>query len=324
MNWMTATNIIPSQTKFGYTDKVVCLGSCFAQTIGERLENLLYDCSINPLGTVYNPIAIAELINRAVENAFFESGEFFEHQELWRHFLVQDKFASTNIQGSLDRSNEGLSQIQERLLNSSLFIITLGSAWIYEPIDQCAVVAHNHKLPLSSFRKGLLEPSQIVSALLSVIAKLQKFNPEIKVCLTVSPVRHVRDGLHENNLSKSSLLLAANQLTEQCEGVNYFPAYEILIDELRDYRFYAEDLAHPSETAVDYIWQAFQRAYFSDDAISVAEKIEKIRNSLAHRPNHVDTASYQNFKSDLREKIVSLESEQVAIGSLMDLWEQLP
>lgn len=292
--------------------------------MGERLDSNLFDCLSNPLGTLFNPIAIAELIERALDSHSFTEDEFFEHQELWRHFLVHGSLARPLAHESTLRANQKLDSLRERLQSADLLILSLGSAHVYELQNQRKIVGHNHKLPLASFNKRLLQPSEIENRLRLVLEKLRKETPHLSVLLTVSPIRHLRDGLHENNLSKACLLLAANHLQADLDFVHYFPAYEILLDELRDYRFYASDMSHPSPQAIDYIWHCFSKTYFSETSHALCKRVEAVELSLSHRPHHTNTQAYQQFKEGLKNDIISLIAQQPRASRFLERWKSLP
>lgn len=324
MKLHTPVNLSEPRSEYGHQNAYVCLGSCFATEIGKKLEQHLFDCLTNPLGNLFNPIALCEVVSRAIEGREFEEQEFFEHQEIWRHFLVHSSLASTDRQLSVQASNEALATLKRKLETCDLLILTLGSAWIFHKRDYPGAIGHNHTLPLESFEKRRLSPTDIEEALNPTLADLQTFNPSLKVCLTVSPVRHTRDGLHENNLSKASLLLAVDQVITKSEQCHYFPAYELLLDELRDYRFYAEDLAHPSQQAIDYIWARFQDTHLTDPSIIQTEEIQSILKMLNHRPRHTDTNQYQSYKSTLLKRIDLLTNKLPRAEQLIENWSRLP
>ncbi|MDQ8185125.1 GSCFA domain-containing protein [Pelagicoccus sp. SDUM812002] len=324
MRFRTPVNIDAADSRYGHQDKFVCLGSCFATEIGSRLQRSLFECTTNPLGNLFNPIAIGETLRRSVQGRPFEADEFFQHQELWRHFLVHSSLARKDRDESVNVANNCLLALQLSLKKCGLLILTLGSAWIYEKKGDRRTIGHNHKLPHSIFKKRRLSPAEITQDLRSSITSARETNQSLKVCISVSPVRHARDGLHENNLSKSSLLIATEELTGSLPHCSYFPAYDILLDELRDYRFYAEDLVHPSNLAINFIWEKFSQAYFSDPCKIQLAEIEAIRGMLDHRAQHTDTTSYQTFKSSILKRIDELSQSLPQATHLKKQWSQLP
>lgn len=324
MKLQTPVTIPEAKQKLDHSDRIVSLGSCFAEEIGKKCETYLFDILSNPLGTVYNPLAANELINRALNTAVFREDEFFQHLELWRHFLVQDKYASTQLDESKDFANSQILKLGKALRECSLLIVTLGSSWIYRLPRERRAVAYNHRLPLKMFNKELLRVDDLVAEMFETFQSLKRANPCIQICLTVSPVRHLRDGLHENNVSKSVLLLSSYELERSLSYVHYFPAYEILMDELRDYRFFAEDLAHPNQIAIDYIWEQFSESFFSDNSIRLFDRIHSILQGLKHRPRHTGTRSYRDFRNTLREQIKELAICGLNVAMLDELYKKLP
>lgn len=324
MRFKSELSIPENQFNFSHTSPALSLGSCFAAEIGRKLSEHLFDCCVNPLGTLFNPIAIARIITRAIDEEYFEPSEFFENLELWRHNLVHSSLAQTSAKLSLEQANARLRELRAYLLKSDLLILSLGSAWGYKLKCSGTVVGHNHRRPLDTFSKELLEPKEIVESLTPAIKKLKSLNPKLSICLTVSPVRHSKDGLHANNLSKSSLHLASYRLLETYSHINYFPAFEMLIDELRDYRFYEEDLVHPTRAAISYIWEAFMRFGFDEETCERIDKINRINNTLNHRPHHIDTNSYKSLKTVLLRDIEELSEIGLNVGLIKDKWKSLP
>ena len=323
MKWQTSVKVNKAKSLFNYSNRFCSLGSCFANEIGSKMKAVLLNCETNPLGILFNPISLVQLIEKAVEESFFSKDEFFLHQDLWKHALIQSHLASTDLNSSLENGNRMLMKLRNSIKESDFLILTLGSAFVYERKDTGRIVGHNHKLPLQIFIKRLLSVSEIVESLHRALEGLKTFNPSLKVCFTVSPVRHLRDGLHENQLSKSSLLLAINELERLVTNLSYFPSYEILLDELRDYRYYKEDLSHPSKEAVQYIWEIFLENYFEESVAKKSLEVEKIHAGLSHNPNHTDTQSYRRFKRTLKQSILEIQSEGVNIQPLLNKYESL-
>ncbi|MBC2605723.1 GSCFA domain-containing protein [Pelagicoccus albus] len=320
MRLQTKVEIPYSHLKYSHDDVFVSLGSCFAEELGSRLEARLFDCVSNPFGTLYNPVAISELATRALDKQTFAEDEFFQHQELWRHFIIHSSLASTSLSESISRANDALVLLRESLLNCDLLCLTLGSAWIYQTEGADTIVAHNHRLPLEKFTRRILKTQEIVDSISNLTERL----PRAKVCLTVSPVRHLRDGLIENNRSKSTLILACHELENSSIQIDYFPSYEILLDELRDYRFYSSDLTHPNQIATDYIWERFCDTYLSPLASKLCREIESILTALHHRPHHTDTTSYAAFKAGLQKRIQSIADSGICIAPLEEIFSKLP
>lgn len=324
MNLKCDISIPKANVTLAHSEPALALGSCFANEIGRKLTEHLFDCCENPLGTIFNPLAISELIYRSLNNIDFTESEFFLQNELWHHDLVHSSFASADLEESIDRSNTALQELRSYLLRSKLLFLTLGTAWVYRHKSNKKTIAHNHRRPLSTLDRSLAEPNEIFDALCDTIECLNKNAPQLALCITVSPVKHLRDGLLENTLSKSSLRLSAHKLIEKYPQINYFPAYEILTDELRDYRFYASDLAHPNDQAIDYIWQRFSETFFNQTTQNHTRRIEEIKKSLAHRPNHPETKAYKNFKTELEKRIRDLEMQGIPTKTLEHKWKSLP
>jgi hypothetical protein len=289
---------IPSleDVKIGYTDQILSLGSCFAENIGRKLAGSCFDVDINPFGVLYNPTSIANSIEILLDEKVFDVSDLFENKELWQSFSHSSLFSDTTVDDCLEKINHRLTQAYQRMNQVNVLLITFGTAWVFEERKSGRVVSNCHKLPTADFVRRRLTVSEIVQLYSQIISRLQSNNPALKIIFTVSPIRHFKDGAHENNLSKSTLLLAVNELQNNHEKVHYFPAYEIMMDELRDYRFYASDMCHPSEQAVDYIWERFGETFFSASTVALKERVNQLIRNLSHRPLHPHTVEYSLFK----------------------------
>ena len=320
MKLRSEISIVPSSIRHGHSEPCVALGSCFASEMGQRLRESLIPSCVNPLGTAFNPIALGRMLRRALHKEPFLEEELFHHQELWRHFDVHSALACVDPASSLRSANTQLDLLASSLNQASWIILTLGTAWSYWHRASACDVGHNHKLPLAAFEKRLLAPEEIAEHLSAPLSTLLERKPQLQIILTVSPVRHLRDGFHENTLSKSTLQLATHQLQQRFPTIAYFPAYEILLDDLRDYRFYASDLTHPSEAAIELIWQRFQEAYLDQETQGLCEEIKQLRTSLHHRPLHRDTQQYQDFKAKQSLSIAALEQRGLDCSELWQLY----
>lgn len=293
--------------------------------MGDRLEAHCIDCLTNPLGTIYSPLALAEILRLAIQDEPLTESSFFLHDEIWRHHLVHEAFATISKELSVKNANQQLKRLSTFLREANCIIITLGTAWSYSlKAEPQSLIGHNHKLPLERFSKELLKPDEIAESLAKALKELISVNNRIQIIITVSPVKHLRDGIHENNLSKSSLLLACDSLIRKYDRISYFPAFEIVQDELRDYRFYAADMAHPSAQASEYIWKQFLAAIFDRDTKQRIEEITAINNSLNHRPTHPETQAYQHFKKNLFQRIQNLEAAGLNVEKLETSFKRLP
>ncbi len=295
--------------KIGYNDAVLLMGSCFSDAVGERMQRVALSALLNPFGTLYNPLSIAAALNRLMSGKRFSTSELFEYEGLWHSAMHHSRFSATTAEKTLEQINASFCEATMQLQKARFLILTLGAAWVYESAERGAVVANCHKLPEARFVRRLLSVDEIVSKLNNTISALQIFNPDLRIVFTVSPIRHLRDGAHGNQLSKSTLLLAVNALCEQHAHARYFPAYEIVLDELRDYRFYADDMAHPSSVAVQYVWERFAEQFFDERTKSYFPKIERLKKSLAHRPFNTETAAYADFVKRTQQQIVDIERE---------------
>lgn len=289
---------------------VVMMGSCFSDNIGNRLRQACFDVEVNPFGTLYNPASLACGINAILAKQQYTNDDLFKvaGDNRWHCFSHHSMFSSVDAEAMLARINKRVSEAYNALSTASVLIVTFGTAWIYELVDTHEVVANCHKLPANRFNRRIMGVDEIVSLWQNVINTLHEFNPNLKIVFTVSPIRHLRDGAHENQLSKSTLHITINQLMQQFEDLMYFPAYEIMNDDLRDYRFYASDMTHPSEVAIDYIYDIFSQSFFDKETKSLAKQCERLTRRLAHRPMSDDSEAVARFeKSTLEVKTQMLQ-----------------
>ena len=300
--FQTPIEIPKSSFSSSYEDRILTLGSCFAENIGRKLQDVYFDVDVNPFGVLYNPVSILNSIELLLQQKTFAVDDIFEYNSLWQSFSHSSLFTDISAEGCLNKINSRLGTVGELFKKADILLITFGTAWVFEEKESGRVVSNCHKLPASSFTRRRLEVNEIVDAFNCLICNLLNKNPELQIIFSVSPVRHWKDGAAENSVSKSTLLLAANELQEQFANVHYFPAYEIMMDELRDYRFYAPDMLHPSEVAIDYIWEKFCRTYFSESTLKIKKELEQLSADLAHRPLHPESEEFQRFKSAIDKK----------------------
>ena len=286
---------------------ILLLGSCFAEEIGAKLNERKFNNLINPHGILYNPLSIAEALTDYITDKKYTETDIFFHDELWRSFNHHGKFADVNANACLANINRHIAEAHLQLKTAQWLMVTFGSTFAYTHNDE--IVANCHKLPASQFKKVLLTKEQIVIAWQKQISVLKEFNPQLQIMFTVSPVRYVRDGVIENNRSKGILLDAAHTLIEQNANCFYFPSYEIVIDELRDYRFFKEDLVHPNHLAVNYVWQKFVDAACDDETKNFISDYESIMRSLQHRDLQQETSASVKFKKALEEKQVAFKKK---------------
>ena len=286
---------------------IMLIGSCFAEEIGIKLNERKFNTQINPHGILYNPISAFKAVTDYIENKNYTKKDVFLHDELWQIFNHHGKFADVDDTICLKKINHKINEAHNQLKNAKWLVLTFGSAFAYTHNDN--VVANCHKLPASQFKKVLLYKEEIVQAWQKQIVALKKFNPHLTILFTVSPVRHVRDGVIENNRSKGILLDAVHTLIEKNTNCFYFPAYEIVIDELRDYRFFKEDLVHPNSLAINYVWQKFVDVACDEETKNFIADYEPIMKSLQHRDLQGDTGASLKFKKALEEKQIAFRQK---------------
>lgn len=298
----TTVQVKPYPSKIDYKSKILAVGSCFAGNIGLKLKNAFFDTEINPFGVIYNPVSVLNSLNDLIADKKFIAGDLFEYKSLWHSFSHSSLFSDSNAESCLEQINNRLGYASEFLKNAGFLLITFGTAWVFEEKLSGKVVSNCHKLPSDHFNRRQLSVGEIVQSYTSLIEQLHGLNPELKIVFTVSPIRHWKDGAHENTISKSILLLAVDVIQKQFEDVFYFPAFEIQMDDLRDYRFYADDMLHPSESAVRYIWDIFAQSFMNDETLKLKMQMEQLSADLAHRPLHPMSGEYKLFLHHLEKR----------------------
>ena len=325
MLFTTPVNIKPNKS-INHNSRIVMLGSCFAENIGKKLIECGFNVVMNPMGILYNPISIHKALERIIEGREFTADELFYHNGLWASFMHHGSFSHSDKSEALKMMNERLLEAHHQLKNATHLIITFGSSEVYEHDRQ--VVANCHKLPSRQFTHRLLSINEITTQYCPPASEQSTESLASQYCppvlggravggggqtlltpssslltiFTVSPVRYLGEGAHHGQINKATLLLATDQICRET-GADYFPSYEIMMDELRDYRYYATDMIHLSEVAIDYIFERFTTTYLTEEAIRTAEEIKKIKKSLSHRPLHPDSEEYQKFKKKLSQQI---------------------
>ncbi len=309
MDFRTIVPIKPFETKLLHASRCMMLGSCFTENMGERLHNAKFSVDMNPFGILYNPFSIEKAISYLLDNHLFESSELVEHGGKWHSFMHHSRFSDIEQSKCLEVINNRILLSSRNLREADFLFVTFGTAWVYELKETGAIVSNCHKLPDSLFNRRRLAVEEIADKYTLIINRLIEYNPKLQVVFTVSPIRHWKDGAHENQLSKSILLLAIDALVQQFDDVKYFPAYELMMDDLRDYRFYTEDMLHPNNVAVNYIWERFSETYFSDVTKRAVSELEKFMKSLAHRPFNKDGEEYERFCKQQLAKIEGFEKK---------------
>ena len=322
MQFTTKIPIQKSSFPIDYDSKILLLGSCFAENMGEKFDYFKFQTTINPFGIIFNSVSIEKLIRRSIEKRKFTENDIFFHNDLWHCFEVHSELSNSDKDAFLESLNDLIRSTNKHLSDSTHIIITLGTSWVYRlrqaQSDSDGVVANCHKVLQKQFTKELLSILQIEESLESIISLVHSVNPNCKFIFTVSPVRHIKDGFVENTLSKAHLIAAIHSVLNRKFSTSlelttqnniYFPAYEIMMDELRDYRFYTEDMLHPNQTAVDYIWIQFFENYISESQFGLMNHICSIQKGLKHRPFNPNTESHQKFLHQLELKIKTIQNQ---------------
>ena len=303
MIFKTEIQIPPFDFQISHQDKMMMIGSCFAENIYEKMDGDGFQVHANPSGILYNPASIAKNIQPIIEAKKYTISDLFEYQGLYHSFDHHGKFSDKSSENCLEKINRDIEQAGVCLQNATILVITFGTAFAYTLKETGAVVSNCHKLPEKNFIRKRLSVNEIAEDWRKLINLLQQYNPKIKIIFTVSPIRHWKDGAHENQLSKSTLLLAVDELVKRYSHCYYFPAYEIVMDELRDYRFYANDMLHPSDLAIDYIWEKFSLAFFEKKTLALIDEWAKIQQALKHKPFNPDSEQYKDFISKTEMKL---------------------
>lgn len=298
-----------SQQKITHQDVVLLIGSCFSEHIGDRLNDLKFLVNSNPFGIVFNPKSIESTLNRIIEKSYFNESNVFEKEGVWYSLEAHSSVFATDKNELIKKLNATIDEWNLKLRSASFLIITLGSAFAYKSIAQEKVVANCHKLPQSEFEKVLLETQEIVADYKTLIGKLKQINPNLNVLFTVSPVKHLRDGVVENSVSKAILIQSTHQLINYHKHCVYFPAYELVNDDLRDYRFYESDMAHPNKQAIDYVWKRFNEVYFNETTIAINNIVNQIHQAYHHRLFNQTTSSSLKFKQKFYQQCVNLQAQ---------------
>ncbi len=291
-----------------HQDRLMSMGSCFSAHIAQKFGYAKFPISPQPFGQLYNPISIADALHHLVEKKIFTIHDVHFYQEKYHSFTHHSSYSSATENETLNLINSEIAVAHEELINCTIIFITLGSAIAFEHKETNRIVANCHKMPGHLFNQKMLPPEMIVTSLESAIEKLRNINPTIRIVFTVSPIRYAAFGMHQNSLSKARLLMAIEELTNKIENTFYFPSYEIMMDELRDYRFYERDLIHPNALAIDYIWDRLSSYYFDKKTMDLISKIEQIQSALAHRPLDKKTIQYVQFVQSTTDKINELKT----------------
>jgi len=307
MQFRTQIPLSKTNNPIDYNSKVLSFGSCFAENMADKFDYFKFQNETNPFGIIFNPVSIEKIIDRTVQEKWFTEKDVFFHNERWHSFDVHSDLSNSDRQELLETLNKAISETHKQLKQATHIIITYGTSWIYRDLESEQIVANCHKVPQKQFSKELLSVDATEKSIQNTINLIQTLNPNINFIFTISPVRHIKDGFAENQLSKSHLFAGLHQVLKTHNSklitANYFPSYEIMMDELRDYRFYGEDMLHPNQVAIDYIWHQFSENYIAENAIFIMKEIDEIQKSLRHRSFNPESEQHQKFLAKLQQRI---------------------
>ncbi len=307
MKLLLDIDIKSPEQKITYADKFFLIGSCFTEHIGKRLEELKFPVLQNPNGILFDPISVTKSINSYIEPKSYNIADLFFLNELWQSWNHHSHFSGTSKLEVLANINKSQKAAHDHLAKATWLIVTFGSSFSYRLQENNQPVANCHRAPGQIFSKHLLTVDETITALRETIENLKEFNPLLQVLFTISPVRHIRDGVVENNRSKARLIEAVHKMVDMFDHVHYFPAYELVIDVLRDYRFYDIDLVHPNYAATEFVFNHFEQSFIDEQLIPVMEDIRKIINAFKHKPFHPDTEAHISFLQNSYQKVMALQ-----------------
>jgi len=299
-----------SNNLIDYRSNILLLGSCFVENIGNKLEYFKFQNLQNPFGILFHPLAIESLITNAINDKVYTEEDVFFQNEQWHCFDAHSRLSNSSKETLLIDLNSSITSTYQQIQESTHIIITLGTSWVYRHIETDKYVANCHKIPQKQFLKELLTLDEVSQSFEAIISLIKSVNQEASIIFTVSPVRHIKDGFVENTQSKAYLVSAIHSVLSQksqLRGLFYFPSYEIMLDELRDYRFYKEDMLHPNKTAVNYIWERFHQVWINESAIKTMNDVEAVQKGLQHKPFSQNSKGHQQFLESLEEKKQALK-----------------
>lgn len=314
MNFRLTFPVAPLGPSMQYSDKLLLSGSCFAEEIGHRLEQHKFDVLLNPNGILFNPLSIAHSMQQYLDNKHYSADDLFLHEDIWHSWDHHSRFSGTDRDAVLAQINASQAAASERLREADWLVITLGSANAYYLKENNRLVGNCHKVPDAAFTKKLIPADEVISALDNMMHRLFFVNRKVNILFTVSPVRYARDGVVENNLSKAVLLQAVHHLVNKFDRLFYFPAYELVLDDLRDYRFYKEDMVHPNEQAVQYVWEHFLKACVQPASQVVAHQIAEVIRAMGHRPFNRESPGHRQFMAAMEKKVKQLQEKNPSLN----------
>jgi GSCFA family len=315
MIFTTKIPISKSKNSIDYNSRIVSIGSCFAENMADKFDYFKFQNLVNPFGIIFNVVSIERIVERIVNSELFTEKDIFYHNELWHCFEVHSSISNPDKDVFLTNLNLLVKQSNNLLIELSHCIITFGTSWVYRNTETNQIVANCHKIPQKQFSKELLSTEITQKSIESTIALIQSINKDVKFIFTVSPVRHIKDGFVENNVSKAILLQSVYNVVNSNTGVpplgvrGLFPSYEIILDELRDYRFYKDDMLHPNQIAIDYVWERFCETYFSDEINLIMNQVGAIQKMINHKPINPNSNHNKDLKEKIQEKTAKLQLE---------------
>lgn len=304
----TILDIPEIQISLDHKTPIFLIGSCFSDNIGKKLHEFKFDASVNPFGTVYNPYSINKLLTYAIDGNYPDESSYLVYEELHANYDFHSSFSALSAERVKKHIESEIDKASKFLKTAHTLVITWGTSYVYERNDTQEIVSNCHKLPAERFTKKLLTQKQIIDSFDDLYKKLKDFNKDLNIVLTVSPVRHIKDSLPKNSVSKSILRISCETLTEQYDNVNYFPTYEFMMDDLRDYRFYEADMIHPSEVAKDYLWNCFYQCFCNMETQLTIKKWKKIKRAIDHIPFNSSSSKHQEFLKETIKKLLTLEN----------------
>ena len=309
MKLQTTIPLKPSGNSIDYHSRLFLVGSCFVENIGAKLAYYKFQTTINPFGILFHPEAIARFLEYSVSGKQLAEADLEEMQGRFVSFDAHSILSASSAAETIKLLNEALVETKLQLTKASHIVITLGTAWGYRHVEQDKIVANCHKIPQKAFQKELTSVDDIAVTTRRILSAIAKVNSQAQVIFTVSPVRHSKDGFVENQRSKAHLLAGMHQVLEDSQHTAYFPSYELMMDELRDYRFYDRDLIHPNILAVDYIWERFSSVYFSEETQKTMQKVQEVQQGLAHKAFNPESEAHQKFLKNLEAKKRALQAD---------------
>lgn len=300
-----------SNNLIDYSSRLLFLGSCFSENIFLKVNNNKFIAYSNPFGVLFHPIAIENLLFMVAKRKIIKEKDVFKYNDTWHYFNANSSISNSSKKQLLNNLNKAVLSTNNVLCNATHIVITFGTAWVYRYLPENKVVANCHKVPQKEFSKELLSVQEITTSIQKSIKHIRELNTKATILLTLSPVRHLKDGFVENSQSKAHLLTAIHKVINTEKEVFYFPSFEIMNDDLREYRFYKEDLIHPNQMAIEYIWCCFKELWINSKVFPIMKEVEQVHKALQHKPNNSNTKQHKAFLKKLNEKIENLKTKGI-------------